>query len=322
MGAGSSPQAGQEPAEAAADTRSGARPLPPGAGPDGDPGRPASAYASPPSAHVPLDVTQFTPERDRLAVRRDGHVVEITLADPDRRNMMGMEMTAAWDRLMAGLRSDGEVRAVLLTGAGSAFSSGGNTSWIGADSHAGVALVRERMLSYYRTWLAIRELPVPTIAAVNGPAIGAGAALALACDIRWAGESASLSVPFLRLGMHPGMLTTHLLPQVAGVAVARDLIYTGRRVSATEMAAMALVTRILPDGELMAAARQVAQQVAAGAPLATRLTKSALDAAAGPGYAAAMSWEGLAQAVTLVSEDLIEGLAAARERRVPDFKCR
>lgn len=283
------------------------------------PPAPTPAYASPAAAHVRLDVSAYDPQVDRLAVRRDGDLVVVELADHPRRNMMGLEMTAAWGRLMGAIAADSEVRAVLVTGQGSAFSSGGNTSWIGADSHEPVSVLRERMLAYYRTWLTIRDLPVPTIAALNGPAIGAGAALALACDIRWAGESASMSLPFLQMGMHPGMLSTYLLTEVAGVAVARDLLFTGRRVGAQEMLALGLVSRVVADAELPDEARAAAQGVAGGAPVAVRLTKQALRDGGPRDWVGATQWEGLAQAVTLASEDLAEGLAARRGKRPARF---
>jgi enoyl-CoA hydratase/carnithine racemase len=280
---------------------------------------PIPMHASPVRAHVRLDVDAFDPDVDKLAVRRDGDLVVIELADHDRRNMMSLEMTTAWGRLMAGITADSDVRAVLLTGQGSAFSSGGNTSWIGADSHQPVPVLRERMLAYYATWLMVRDLPVPTLAAINGPAIGAGAALALACDVRWAGESASMSLPFVRMGLHPGMLSTFLLTEVAGVAAARDLLLTGRRVGAAEMLALGLVSRVLPDAELAAEALAAAQEIAGGAPVAVKLTKVALRDGGPRDWAAATQWEGLAQAVTLASDDLTEGLAALREKRAPRF---
>ncbi len=252
-------------------------------------------------------------------MRRDGDLVVIELADHDRRNMMGLEMTAAWGRLMAQVAADSDVRAVLVTGQGSAFSSGGNTSWIGADSHEPVSVLRERMLAYYATWLTIRDLKVPTIAAINGPAIGAGAALALACDIRWASTSASMSVPFLRMGMHPGMLSTYLLTEVVGVAAARDLLFTGRRVLAEEMLSLGLVSRVVPDEALGSESLVGAQGVAAGAPVAVQLTKAVLRDGGPKDWTSATQWEGLAQAVTLASDDLVEGLAALREKRPPRF---
>jgi enoyl-CoA hydratase len=275
--------------------------------------------ASPVAAQVQLDPDAFDPGTDRLAVRRDGHVVIVELADPARRNAMGVEMTAAWARLMPAIAADPTVRVVLLTGQGSAFTSGGNTSWIGADSHEPVSVLRERMLAYYATWLMIRDLPVPTIAAINGPAVGAGAALGLACDIRWAGAGGSMSLPFVHLGLHPGMLSTFLATEVAGVAAARDLFFTGRRVDAPEMRDLGLVSRVIPDVDLAAESLAGARQVAAGAPQAMRLTKVALRDGGPRDRASAVQWEGLAQAVTLASEDLAEGLAALRDRRPPEF---
>ncbi len=280
---------------------------------------PLPAYASPAGAHIALDPGDWRPDVDRVAVRREGHLLVVMLDDPRRRNMMGMEMTAAWGRLMTAIRADSGIRAVLITGRGTAFSSGGNTSWIGADSEQPVPVLRERMLAYYATWLAVRDVPVPTIAAVNGPAVGAGAALALACDIRWAAESATMSLPFLRMGMHPGMLSTYLLTEVGGVAVARDLLFTGRRVEAAEMLSLGLVSRVVADDELAGAALEGAIQVAGSAPVAARLTKAVLRDGGPRDWYSATQWEGLAQATTLAGEDLAEGLAALRERRAPQF---
>ena len=103
--------------------------------------------------------------------------------------------------------------------------------------------LRARMIAFYRAWLSVRRLEVPTIAAVNGPAIGAGLCLALACDLRYAAQGARLGVPFVRLGMHAGMAATYLLPHVVGEAHARDLLLTGRTVDADEALRLGLVSR-------------------------------------------------------------------------------
>ncbi|MGH8895320.1 MAG: enoyl-CoA hydratase/isomerase family protein, partial [Actinomycetes bacterium] len=173
-------------------------------------------------------------------------VVQVTLDLPDRRNMMSAAMTSSWRRVMAALRDDRSVRAVVVTGAGSAFCSGGDLSWIGGEPDASVDDLRERMRAFYRDWLSVRELDVPTIAAVNGAAVGAGLAVALACDLRYASEDARMGVPFTSLGMHPGMATTWLLPEVAGLGVARELLLTGRMVSGAEAAQLGLVNRAVP----------------------------------------------------------------------------
>ena len=256
---------------------------------------------------------------DLRVERREGGVVVVTLDLPDRRNAMSVGMTQSWGRVMAALRGDRTVRAVVVTGEGSAFCAGGDVSWIGSEPGAAVDRLRERMLPFYRTWLAVRDLEVPTIAAVNGAAIGAGMALALACDLRYAAEDAKLGMPFTALGMHPGMASTFLVPEVAGLAVAREMLLTGRVVTGAEAAGMGLVNRALPRADVLAHALSVADTVAAAAPVATRLTKAALAVGGPVTFEAALQWEALAQPVTLATEDLQEGLAAQREKRPPRF---
>jgi enoyl-CoA hydratase len=175
------------------------------------------------------------------------------------------------------------------------------------------------MLAFYDGWLSIRRLEVPTLAAINGAAVGAGAALALACDLRYAAASARFSVPFAALGLHPGMLTTWLLPEVVGMAAARDLLLTGRMIDAEEMLRLGLVSSVSGDDGFLDGVLHAAHAIAAGAPVATRLTKVALAQGGHADYEAARQWEGLAQSVTLATEDLLEGLAAAREKRPPRF---
>jgi enoyl-CoA hydratase/carnithine racemase len=256
---------------------------------------------------------------DLRVERRDSGVVIVTLALPDRRNMMSAAMTESWGLAMAGLRADPSVRAVVVTGEGSAFCSGGDVSWIGESPDATVDELRARMLPFYRTWLAVRQLEVVTIAAINGAAIGAGLALALACDLRYAAENAKLAVPFTKLGMHAGMATTYLLPEVAGLAVAREMLLTGRVVTGAEAVGLGLVNRAVPGGDVLETALQAAEAAAAAAPVATRLTKVALLGGGPASFDAALQWEALAQPVTLASADLQEGLAAQRERRPPRF---
>lgn len=254
----------------------------------------------------------------RVERRPDG-VVLVTLDHPRRRNMMSLPMTTAWAEAMGALRTDRAVRCVVVTGAGTAFCSGGDTGWLGADPHASVSELRERMLPFYRAWLSIRDLPVPTVAALNGPAIGAGACLALACDLRYAAASARFAVPFTQLGLHSGMAATWLLPDVAGTAVARDLLLTGRSLDAEGMVARGLVSDVLPDEGFLEAVLSRAAAVAAAAPVATRLTTAALRGGGPASFDAALQWEALAQPVTLATQDLQEGLAAAREKRAPEF---
>jgi enoyl-CoA hydratase/carnithine racemase len=252
--------------------------------------------------------------------RRADGIVVVSLAYPERRNAMSAPMTASWGRVIRELRDDRSLRCVVVTGEGTAFCSGGDVGWIGSEPDAGVAALRARMLPFYRTWLSVRDLEVPTIAAINGPAIGAGMCLALACDLRYATEDASLSVPFTALGLHAGMAATWLLPAAAGLPVARELLLTGRTVSGLEAQSLGLVNRAFPADRLEAEVDAIASSIAATAPIATRLTKVALASGGHAGFEAALQWEALAQPITLATADLREGLAAQRERRRPVFR--
>src|SRR3954464_6104167 len=201
----------------------------------------------------------------RLDRPADG-VAVLTLDNPDLRNAMSDEMTASWVAAVAELAADTTLRAVVVTGSGSAFCSGGNTSWIASEPEATVDDLRTRMMAFYRTWLSIRRLEVPTIAAVNGPAIGAGLCLALACDLRYAAAGARLGAPFVKLGMHPGMAGTYLLPHVVGEAHARDLLLTGRVVDAEEALRLGLGSRVIEPASFSEEVLEAARGIATTAP--------------------------------------------------------
>lgn len=246
-------------------------------------------------------------------------VVLLTLALPDLRNAMTAELTAAWASAVAALRGDRTVRCVVVTGEGRAFCAGGDLSWLAAEPDATVAALRDRMLPFYETWLSLRTLDVPSLAAINGAAVGAGAALAMSCDVRYAGAAAKFTVPFAQLGMHAGMATTWLLPEIVGVAAARELLFTGRVVDAAEMLRLGLCSAVYDDDTLLESVLAHARTVAAGAPVAQRLHKVALANGGPSSYAAALQWEAVAQPVTLATADLQEGLRAKAEKRPAVF---
>jgi enoyl-CoA hydratase len=251
--------------------------------------------------------------------RHEDGVVLLTLALPDKRNAMTAELTAEWAETVASLRGDRDVRCVVVTGAGKAFCAGGDVSWLASEPDATPADLRDRMLPFYTTWLGLRGLDVPSIAAVNGAAVGAGAALALSCDIRYAGAAAKFTVPFAQLGMAAGMATTFLLPEVVGLAAARELLLTGRVVDAPEMLRLGLASAVYDDDALVARALEHARQVAAGAPVPQRFHKIALADGGHATFQDALRWEALAQPVTLATQDLQEGLRARAEKRRPVF---
>ncbi len=254
----------------------------------------------------------------RLERPRDG-VALLTLDNPDQRNMMSEPMTASWVAAIDRLAADATVRVVVVTGEGSAFCSGGNTSWIASEPDASVDRLRTRMLAFYRAWLSIRKLEVPTIAAINGPAVGAGLCMALACDLRYSAAGARMSVPFVKLGMHAGMAATYLLPDVVGAAHARDLLLTGRAVEGDEALRLGLVSRVFSSDTFDSDVLDVAEGIAGTAPIASRYTKQAL-LAGHRDLEACLQFEALAQPATLTSQDLQEGIRAVREKRAPDFR--
>jgi enoyl-CoA hydratase len=247
-------------------------------------------------------------------------VARLVLDNPAQRNAMTDEMTRSWGLAIDHLAADADVRVVVVTGEGSAFCSGGDPRWVAGEPDAPVDQLRTRMIAFYRAWLAIRRLEVPTIAAVNGPAVGAGLCLALACDIRYAAAGARFSAPFVRLGMNPGMAATYLLPAVVGEASARELLLTGRMVDADEALRLGLVSRVLTGDAFDDEVHEIAAGIAATAPVASRYTTVAMRAGGHRDLEAAVQWEALAQPITLATADLQEGVLAAREKRPPQFR--
>jgi len=255
-----------------------------------------------------------------LVERPTPGVALLTLALPERRNAMTESLTAAWTDAVAELATDRSLRAVVVTGQGAAFCAGGDLSWIESGG-ATVDALRTKMRTFYRNWLSIRELEVPVLAAVNGPAIGAGLCLALACDLRYAAPTARFGAPFAALGMHPGMAASYLLPEAVGLPRAREMLYTGRIVKAAEAAEIGLINGVLDADALLGEVLATAEKVAAMAPVAIRLTKAALRHGH-RSYAEALEWEAVAQPITMATDDMREGLRAQGERRAAQFEGR
>jgi len=247
-------------------------------------------------------------------------VALVTLNLPSLRNAMTTELTSAWVTVMDRIAGDRSLRAVVVTGAGSAFCSGADLSWLdqGNLSDNTPDRLRDKMLPFYRAWLAPAQVPVPVIAAVNGAAVGAGLCLALACDLRYASPSAAFSAPFTQLGTHGGMAVSWLLPEAVGMPRAREMLYTGRVVAAEEALAWGLVSGIAED--VTGRALQVAETVARAAPIATRLTKAGLGQGSRGGFELALQWEALAQPVTMATADIHKGIKARRQHKTPTFE--
>ncbi len=254
-----------------------------------------------------------------VRIDRDGGVVTLTLNRPDQRNAMTVELTDAFVAAIDEVRVDQAVRAVVVTGAGKAFCSGGDLAWIKPGPDASVPEMRRKMRGFYRKFLAVRELDVPTIAAINGPAVGAGLCLAMACDIRIASANATLATAFTRLGMHPGMAATYLLTRLVGTARAAELFFTSKAVDATEADRIGLVNRVVAADRLLDEAQALAREIAANAPIPMGMVKRAIYLAERADLETMLEYEGLAQPITMGTRDLLEGLEATKQKRKPEF---
>jgi len=261
-----------------------------------------------------------------VLVDHDGDVALVTFNDPDRRNAMTQAMGEAFAREMALLAREPALRAVILTGAGDAFSAGGDLGMIEARAAEGAAEpgvawreIRATMRGFYELFLSVRGLACPSIAAINGHAIGAGLCVALACDLRIGSSAAKLGLNFTKLGLHPGMGATWTLPRLVGQARAAELLYTSRILGADEAERIGLLSRTLEPDAVLDEARRLAAEIAACAPIAVAGVKRALDRSSNASLQDQLSFEATEQALCFETRDVHEGLAAARERRAPRF---
>lgn len=247
------------------------------------------------------------------------HIGTITLSDPSSRNAMTEEMAVEFAQLVSDLSPQTRtLRALILTGAGPAFSSGGNLEMLEQKRRLSGEENRLRMLTFYRSFLGIRTLGVPLIAAINGHAIGAGLCIACACDMRIASHEATLGVPFARLGLYPGMGSTYLISAIVGHAKAAELLLTGRLITGKEALAIGLVSESVEPEEVLPRARAVAAEIASAGPATIRHLVATLRRPPATLDDALMQ-EAAAQAISYASEEFEEGLTSAREKRPPVF---
>lgn len=262
-----------------------------------------------------------------VLVERHGAVALLTFNDPERRNAMTEAMGAALADAVSTLIRDPGLRAVVLTGAGRAFSAGGDLGMIEAKGAVGRAdpggagrrRNRDEMQAFYRLFLSVRDLPCPTVAALNGAAIGAGLCVALGCDLRVVAVDAKLGLNFARLGIHPGMGATWTLPRLVGPARAAELLYTGRVIDGVEAERIGLANEAVPAAGVLARALALAREIATSAPLAVQGTKRALARTADASLDDQLAFEAGRQAECYETADLVEGIAAVREKREPGF---
>jgi enoyl-CoA hydratase len=252
---------------------------------------------------------------------QDAGVVLLTLTDPDRRNAMTAEMGADLSSVLAGLGGRDEVRAVVLTGAGPAFSGGGDLALL-EDKAAAAKTGHDQAASmrrFYELFLSVVQAPFPVLAAVNGHAIGAGACVAVACDLAVVAEDAMIGFNFVRLGIHPGMGGSWTLPRLVGPQRAAELLYTGRLFSGQDAAGYGMALEAVATKHVLPRTLELAAAIARSAPEPVRQLKQSLAGAGSRTLAEQLDVEAAAQAANYRTTDVDEGLLAARERRAPRF---
>jgi enoyl-CoA hydratase/carnithine racemase len=263
---------------------------------------------------------------DLVLAERDGAVLTLTLNQPDRRNPISdNDMVDALLDAIGAADRDVSIRVVILTGAGTAFSSGGDVKKMalggGGVRDASAAQTRRNYkYGIQRLPLAFQALEVPVIAAINGPAIGAGCDLACMCDIRIAAQSARFAESFVKLGIIPGDGGAWLLPRIVGFSKASELALTGDMIDAVEALSIGLVSRVVADSDLMTAAQEIAGKIAANPPHAVRMTKRLLRQGQDTSLANILDMSAAMQAVAHMTGDHDEAISAFMDRRTPKFK--
>lgn len=256
------------------------------------------------------------PEFEFLRYEVDAHVALVTFTRPKALNALAGDVLREIAEVTEVIAEDPEVKVAVFTGEGKAFVAGADIAEISVLKD--VFIGREFALAGQETMNHIAALPVPTIAAINGYALGGGLELALACDLRVAAKGARLGLPEVGLGLIPGFGGTQRLPRLVGVGRAFDLILTGRHVTAEEALALGLVNRVADDA--LAAARELAGQIMKNSPVALALAKEAVARGMDVPLPEALEIEADLFGMTATTHDMREGTRAFLEKRAPEFK--
>jgi len=254
---------------------------------------------------------------ETLTVDQTGAIATITLNRPEARNALDFAMRREILAALDEIETNPAARAVILTGAGGHFCAGGDVKTMRKRHTAAEGRGRVELLN--RMVQRLVSFPLPTIAMVEGYAVGAGSNLALCCDLIVASDRAKFGEVFCKIGLAVDGGGTWLLPRLIGMARAKELVFTGEIIDAAEAHRIGMINRVVPSAELATATRVLAERIAAGPPLALKLDKQALNRAASTDLAAALEVEAFSQALAVASDDHQEGVAAFFDKRPPKF---
>lgn len=256
-----------------------------------------------------------------LIETRQGAIATLVMNRPDRLNALNNELTIALHDALGRIAQDESIRVVVLTGAGRAFCAGGDLALIGKGRASGETQSLEPLLrAGMQSVLAMRVMPQPVIAAVNGAAAGAGMNIALAADIRVAAEEATFGQNFAKVGLFPDFGGTYFLPQLVGPSKAAELFYTGDMIDAKTALRLGIVNHVVPAALLEVEVRALAERIMQGPPVAVRAVKKTLFGSERRKLAEALEHEVQEQIRCYLSEDCSEGIRAFFDKRPPQFR--
>ena len=257
---------------------------------------------------------------ETLIVERTGAIAKVVMNRPEARNALDLTMRREMLGALDEIEADPTARVVILTGAGGHFCSGGDVKTMKKAHTAAEGRGRVELLN--KMVLRLVNFPLPTIAMVDGYAVGAGSNLALCCDLIIASDRVRFGELFCKIGLAVDGGGTWLLPRLVGLARAKELAFTGDVIDAAEAARIGLVNRVVPAAALETTTRTLAEKIAAGPPLALRLDKQMLNRAASTDLASALELEAFSQGLAIASEDHQEGVGAFFDKRPPKFSGR
>jgi enoyl-CoA hydratase len=256
---------------------------------------------------------------DYVRVEHEDGFATVTIDRQEKLNALNPQVTEEIGQALLELEAEAP-HVIIVTGAGErSFVAGADISAMSVMD----SLEAKRFSEIGHAAMALLDRsPIPTIAAVNGYALGGGCEVALACDIRIAAENATFGFPEVSLGILPGMGGTQRLPRLIGPALAKELIFTGRRIHAEEAREIGLVNRVVPQGEALNVAKQLAAEISANGPVAVRHAKAATNRALDVDLVSGLEYEADQFALLFATEDAREGMGAFAERRKPEFRGR
>ena len=252
-----------------------------------------------------------------ILYHKEGTVGTLTFNRPDNRNSMDAETLEDFKTCVGKIERDPSLRCLIITGSGNTFCGGADLkNSIVAD---GSVLSPDVLMEFYRPFLTVGLLKIPVIAAINGHAIGGGFGLALLCDIRIVNSRAKLGANFARLGIHSGMAVSYILPRLAGISRACELLFTGKIFSGEQAVEMGLASEALHENEVLDKAVAIAREIAQSAPAAVQMMKQSVYSQLDWNPVRAACHESEYQARTFAMDDSKEGIAALLEKRQPEF---